>query len=688
MSMTQEEFIQEAKKVHGDKYNYSKIKYINKTTNVCIVCSEHGEFWQQPYKHLSGRGCFKCGISKIKENLKYTNEEYIEKAQKRYHNKYDYSKVNYINNHTKICVICPEHGEFWVFPQEHLGMLGCPICGETYVGTNKLSNTKEFIEKAKKVHGDKYDYSKVEYINTKTKVCIICPEHGEFWQLPYKHLSGRGCRACSGKLKYTTESFIEKCSKLEHVKNLSFEKVNYVNSNTKIKILCHYKDKNGDEHGEFEINPMKLLSGQGCPKCRYIKSAAGRRRTLEEVINNANEVHNNKYDYSLITSYKNDRVKYPIMCPEHGVFYQTFNNHIKSKQGCSICGRIKSDEQRCYTTDKYIKKCLEVHENKYDYSKVNYISSSNMVDIICPKHGLFKQIARNHLFGQGCPKCFKEKSNIERELFDYIKSLLNQYDVEENNRTILNGKEIDVYIPNLKIGFEMNGLIWHSNKFENDENYHLSKTEECLKQGVRLIHIFEDEWLYKNDICKSIIKNILRLTQNKIYARNCQIRTVSLLETIEFLEKNDIQGEIKTLFNFGLYYNDELVQIICFNKIDNKENVFELSRLCSKLNTVIVGGASRLFKHFISNHSPSKIISFADRRWSIGDVFNKIGFNFLDKIEPQYSYVLSKKRFKKDILYQKGYNDEINEIDFCDKNDIYRIYDCGLLKYVWKNNKI
>ena len=483
--MTQEEFIEKAKEIHGNKYDYSKVIFINKTTKVCIICPEHGEFWQLPYKHLSGRGCSICGVLKIKEKLKYTNEEYIEKARKRHGSKYDYSKVEYVNNYTKICIICPEHGEFYVLPQEHLGMVGCPICGESYVGTNKLSNIEEYTEKAKKVHGNKYDYSKAKYINTKTKLCIICPEHGEFWQLPYKHLSGQGCPFCAGKIKYTTESFIEKCTKLEHTKDMTFEKVDYVNSNTKVKIICHHKDEKGIEHGEFLINPMKLLSGQGCPKCRYIKSATRKRRNLSEIINFAKEIHGDRYDYSLITEYKNDRVKYPIMCPEHGIFEQSFNNHIKSKQGCPICGRIKCDETRTMSQKEFIEKAKKIHHNKYDYSKVDYKKTNVKVCIICPEHGEFWQQPNNHLFGQGCPKCYRDKSKIERELFDFIKEILTEdIVVEENNRIILEGKEIDVYIPSKKIGFEMNGLIWHSDKFNTEINYHLNKTLKCLEKGV------------------------------------------------------------------------------------------------------------------------------------------------------------------------------------------------------------
>ena len=168
--MTNSEFIAKARKIHNEKYDYSKVEYINNRTKVCIICPIHGEFWQTPNAHLNGQDCPKC-----KGKIKLTLEKFIEKAKKVHGDKYDYSKVEYINNHTKVCIICPIHGEFWQTPQHHLKGVGCPKCYGNFRKT-----TEQFIEEARKVHGDKYDYSKVEYVNATTKVRIICPKHGEF----------------------------------------------------------------------------------------------------------------------------------------------------------------------------------------------------------------------------------------------------------------------------------------------------------------------------------------------------------------------------------------------------------------------------------------------------------------------------------------------------------------------------
>lgn len=189
---TTEEFIHEARKKHGNKYDYSMVKYVNNHTKICIICPKHGEFWQRPADHIRGVGCSKCGVENRSEKNTLTKEEFIKKARKEHGDKYDYSKVDYVNCETKVCIICPEHGEFWQQAKSHTRGTGCPKCGGTGVLTKE-----EWVTEAHKVHGNKYDYSKVRYVNNKTKVTIICPEHLEFEQRPTDHIKGQGCPKCN-----------------------------------------------------------------------------------------------------------------------------------------------------------------------------------------------------------------------------------------------------------------------------------------------------------------------------------------------------------------------------------------------------------------------------------------------------------------------------------------------------------
>ena len=387
--MTTEEFIARAKQVHGDKYDYSLVEYVNAHTKIKIICPVHGVFEQTPDGHLK-HGCSKCS-----GNAKMNTVLFIEKAKQVHGNKYDYSKVVYKNTSTKVCIICPEHGEFWQTPNSHLNGAGCNQCCK-----NAKVTYDEFITKAKEVHGDKYDYSKVKYVNVSTKVCIICPEHGEFWQTPSQHLSGRGCQKCGynqvweKRGRTTTEDFIKRAREV-HGNKFDYSKTVYKDTKTEVCIIC-------PEHGEFWQKPeVHLTSKNGCPKCY------GKNKTTEDFIKEAKKVHGDKYDYSK-TIYKGALEKVCIKDKTTNIeFWQLPNNHLKC------------DGSKFMTTESFILKAREVHGDKYDYSKVNYTKSGEKVCIICPIHGEFWQTPKNHLGGNGCPKC--SHPNVKKTTEDFIK---------------------------------------------------------------------------------------------------------------------------------------------------------------------------------------------------------------------------------------------------------------------------
>ena len=210
--LTTEEFIERARQVHGDKYDYSKVEYLNWTEKICIICPIHGEFLQTPKAHLSlKQGCPSCWNERRGKNNILTTEQFIEKTKKIHEDRYDYSKVEYKHSKKKVCIICPIHGEFWQTPNDHLHGYGCPLCGKKKSDLSRRKTKEEFIEQAVKVHGNKYDYSKVEYIDIHTKVCIICPIHGEFWQDPCNHLNGANCPKCKeSKYELEVRKFLDK----------------------------------------------------------------------------------------------------------------------------------------------------------------------------------------------------------------------------------------------------------------------------------------------------------------------------------------------------------------------------------------------------------------------------------------------------------------------------------------------
>ena len=254
---TTEEWIEKAKSVHGETYDYTKVNYINNNTDVIIMCKVHGIFKQTPYNH-SNQG---CGCPKCAGNYQPTTEEWIKKAKiKHGENKYDYTEVNYINAITEVIIICNVHGIFKQLPVVHEWHgCGCPKCGNSYQPT-----TEEWIEKAKSVHGETYDYKEVNYINAITDVIIMCKVHGIFTQTPRDHSNdGCGCPKCAGNYRPTTEEWIKK-AKIKHGENkYDYSEVIYIGAYTDVIIKC-----NVPGHGTFEQTPSNHSNhGCGCPKC-------------------------------------------------------------------------------------------------------------------------------------------------------------------------------------------------------------------------------------------------------------------------------------------------------------------------------------------------------------------------------------------------------------------------------------
>ena len=194
---TTEEFIADARKVHGDKYDYGKVEYVSNKQKVCIICPEHGEFWQTPRHHLTTNGCSACWIAIRRKD----GGCFVFDARKVHGDKYDYRKVKYVNADTKVCIICPVHGEFWQTAASHLYGRGCRRCKIERLASINRRDSELFVADSRRVHGDKYDYSKASYKHSKDKICIICPSHGEFWQSPNNHISKlAGCPACANSL--------------------------------------------------------------------------------------------------------------------------------------------------------------------------------------------------------------------------------------------------------------------------------------------------------------------------------------------------------------------------------------------------------------------------------------------------------------------------------------------------------
>lgn len=551
------------------------------------------------------------------------------------------------------------------------------------------NNLLSFINKSNKKHKNKYDYSKVIYINSTEKVCIICPIHGEFWQTPQAHVRGNGCPKCAieqkkKKLTSNNDNFIKKAKKI-HNNEYSYDKVNYIDSSTKVCITCKI-------HGDFWMTPASHLQGQKCPKCQ------GKGLTTDDIILLCKKIHNDKYDYSLVNFNKmNDKV--PIICPKHGIFMQSMSKHINKKQGCPKCAIEKRSEKKRNNITDLINQANIIHNNKFNYSKLSFNNINDKVEIICPIHGSFYQRLYDHIHGTSCPKCTHIKSKDELEIFNFIKSYYP--DAISGDKDILNGKELDIYIPSQNIGIEYNGLRWHSEFYGKTKDYHVNKLNNCLENNIKLIQIFEDEYNFNKDIILNKLIHILKIKNNlpKIMGRKCEIKEITNHQAINFLNQYHIQGGTPSTKYLGAFYNNELFAVMTFIIKDKQNNIWELNRFASNYNYICQGVGGKIFHYFIKNYHPNKIISFADRRWTIdseNNLYTKLGFVLKDTTKPDYHYILinnPKKRihkfnFRKKILNKK-YNLPLSmtESQMTKYLGYSKIWDCGLFKYEY-NNKI
>lgn len=415
-----------------------------------------------------------------------------------------------------------------------------------------------------------------------------------------------------------------------------------------------------EKYGEFRpknINNNNLLNlGIKCEICN------------EKIKNNRQLM------YHISTKHKN------IPKTDYILKYLIKGTHPLCKCGCGE--KVTIIPHGLLDKNNIIKYHTDYIKGHWDWVKPNWISHSQETKDIMRKIKIDKL--------KEDPSSFFEKtSKGEIDLLNFIQSL--GFNIVPNEREILCGKELDIFIPQLNIAIEYNGIYFHSDKFKN-KNDHLNKTKECELKGIRLIHIWESDWLYRNEIIKSNLINILNKTPNKIYARKCEIREISSKISNEFLINNHIQGNCLSKINLGLYYNNELISVMTFGKLrKNLGNIsqkdhYELLRFCNKLNTSVIGGASKLFKYFLKNYKPKNIISYANRDWSKGNLYDKLGFKLINYTPPGYHYYKSKIKynrfnFRKDILVKQGYDSNKTEFQIMDELGYNRVWNCGNIKY-------
>jgi len=368
-------------------------------------------------------------------------------------------------------------------------------------------------------------------------------------------------------------------------------------------------------------------------------------------------------------------------CKERtGKDWYSQTDEVKEKKKVSRTKRVLKFEESHNCTERY--KLIETYGQSWLSLNLPYI-----------RDGKFLFYSNEHL--PTIKRCFEDsKNNIssgEIEILEFCRSLLSPEEIISNYRGLIksgegSSLELDIYIPSKKVAIEYDGIYWHSLK---DKNYHLHKTEECEKKGIRLIHIWEDLWFSKKEIYKSIISSALGIYSKKIYARSCECKGISPKEYKEFLSENHLQGSVNSSLRLGLFYEGELIQVAGWGKSRFKKDEFELHRMCSKLNTQITGGFSKLIKHSNLNN----FVSFIDRDLYNGKSYQEVGFALLSYIKPGYFYCNSKLERVNRVSAQKHklskflpkYNESLTEVENMEANGYHRVYDCGNIKVEYKN---
>jgi hypothetical protein len=515
-------------------------------------------------------------------------------------------------------------------------------------------HTIEYVKQSFEAEG--YSLVSKEYKDSHAKLISICPNGHEYSVSFTKWLSGRRCLCGRGKQRLTIE-FIKK----------EFEKRGYTllskeyKHNEKLKYIC----PEGHKH---EIRWDHFQSGHGCPYCagRPIITIADVKKSFESE------------GYTLLSKeYINSYTKLEYICSE-GHKYSTAWRFWKKGHRCPECAN------NIRKTIDFIRS--EFEKSGYKVLTENYINHHQKLHTICPEgHDYYVSWSNWQQHGGSCPKC-KEWGTSQQELLitDFVKTLCD--DIIEHDRTLIKPLELDIIIPDKKIAIEYCGLYWHSELFGKDKKYHLNKLIKCEEKGYRLITIFEDELVFKKDILFSRLKNLLTTyASDTIYARKCKIKEINAEQVGVFCNCNHTQGYGSgAKIKLGAFYKDELVSIMTFSKPsiakryrDTTGLVWELHRFCSKINYRIVGIASKLLKHFERNYEWNNIFSYADRRWSDGNVYNQLGFRFSGYVSPSYWYIKGQNRLRKikDELKDK------TEWEIRKSQGLNRIWDCGNIRF-------
>lgn len=628
-------------------------------------------------------------------------------AQKAHGDKYGYEAVpENMTRRDKVSIVCPEHGVFVQQVATHINGSRCPECAKVsrLVKSAKRAVPLEvFVARARAAHGDRYTYTNVVYRNKDTKVAITCPEHGDFMQTPASHAGGHGCPRCfnlvrgqSGKID--PEVWVVQQS-ARHP-GVDFSESVYKGAHVLVTARCLV-------HGDITRKAMKWATS-GCPKCGKERSAAAPRSTEALAAYNARhskeaekdfwafaKANAGRFDFSLAV-YRGVNVPLTVICREHGPFAPIPNNLIRG-HGCIECGNEAISAAKVLSVGEVLERFAVTHGDKYDYSKVVYINGGTDVEIVCRQHGSFFQNIHNHAAGAGCPVCGKNTSYGEYALRQWLEALGES--VVPRARNIIPPKEIDIWLPERRLGVEYHGLYWHTT--DRVADIHREKWERAEAAGVRVIQVFEDEWLGAPDVVKSRLLALLGRA-SKVGARKCTVEDIAPAEARGFLEATHTQRAGPPAQRYlALKHQDRVVAVASFGKRKASTMAaggdWEVLRYASE--GVVVGGFSKLFSAFVKAESVSRAVSYCDLRYGSGGMYAAAGFSLEGVTDPDYwwvprgadyrvaRYQTQKHKLKNHPILGPFYKETMTENEICAAAGWKKILGVGSQKWVWTKSK-
>jgi len=450
---------------------------------------------------------------------------FLKASKKIWGDQLDYSLVDYKGQRKETTLTCIKHQiDFQQTPNSNLnGVKGCWKC------SRKPKNSDNLKELLQENFQNEYDYSEIEYDGKKTtEITLKCDEHGDFTRPALELINGKHCKQCMTGI--TRKEFLKRAEKHHGLGKYDYSKVSYKYSTDKITVTCL-------THGDFNIEVSGLLRGHGCKDCAKLK----RRITFENFLERAIESHNQKYEYSKDYWVSGETLT-KIKCKQHGWFSINWFNHVQGG-GCKRC----SLEESRLPLPEVQERLKAQHQDQYSIVEESYESLFKTSKIICKDHGMQETQLSNVTRGQRLSCCYRasRQSKLEKEVLDFIKNTIEENIqnkesvIETSNRSILKGQEIDIYIPELRLGIEVNGDYWHSDEFlKNSKNitakeYHESKQKLAKEQGVTLLYVWESDWSCNKENIKKLLKKIIQQVKlnNKFNPQNLSIPEIFLKTT-------------------------------------------------------------------------------------------------------------------------------------------------------------